>query len=84
MTGEGDPRNRRRRLAVIDLQIPFFRPLWRRVAFALLLFVWTVFELVAGSPWWAALVGGILVYALRELFFVFDPPDGKPTPRKEE
>lgn len=80
MTGDADTRDRRRRAAVIDLQIPFFRPLWRRVVFAVVLAGWTIFELVAGSTWWALLVGGILVYAVRELFFVFDPP----TDRKEE
>lgn len=40
--------------------------------------VWVAVELSRGSIWWAVLAGGIGVYAAREFFIVFDPPDPEP------
>lgn len=65
---------------LIDVQIPFFIPLWRRVAVVILCLGWAVVELVAGSPFWAVLFGALGVYCGWQFFFAFDPkPDDRKT-----
>ena len=45
---------------MFDFSHPFFRPLWRRVLIAAFCFGWAGFEiLVAGSPVWALVFGGL-------------------------
>lgn len=68
-----------RRKDLLDLRHPFFRPLWRRIAVVILLVFWTVVELASGSPYWAALVGGIGAYAIYVFFFDFHLPDDDTT-----
>jgi hypothetical protein len=58
--------------------VPFFKPMWRRVAALCLLAGWTVVELSAGSPYWAMLVGGIGLYAAWVFFFDFDLGEADP------
>ncbi|ABV93019.1 hypothetical protein Dshi_1277 [Dinoroseobacter shibae DFL 12 = DSM 16493] len=70
-----DPKPKRRRKAVLDLRVPFFRPVWRRVAMVLVLALWTGVEVSMGNPFWALLAGGIGVYAIYVFAFDFDPPD---------
>lgn len=58
---------------LFDLRLPFFAPLWRRVATVAVTAIWTVFELSAGNPGWAVLFGAITAYCVIEFFIVFDP-----------
>ena len=55
-----------------DLQQPFFLPIWRRVATFGVATAWAVFELVSGSPGWAALFGALALYCGYQFFFVFN------------
>ena len=59
----------------LDLNHPFFIPLWRRVLIVALCLGWAVFELVAGSPFWAILFGAIGLYAAFVWFLRFHPRD---------
>ena len=38
---------------------PWLRPLWRRIALVAFCAAWSVFELVAGEPFWAVLAIGM-------------------------
>ncbi|MEL6800535.1 MAG: hypothetical protein AAFO80_11695 [Pseudomonadota bacterium] len=70
----GQPSGRRRHPA-LDLRIPFFLPLWRRVATVAVLAIWTGIELIHGNPYWAMLSGGLGIYAAIEFFYRFNPDD---------
>lgn len=59
----------------LDLDHPWFRPLWRRVAVVGLAIGWGLFELVAGSPGFAILFLALGGYAAWRLFVTFDPRD---------
>ena len=73
---------KRKRHPALDLRVPFFRPMWRRIATVVVIAVWTVIELVHGSPWWALLAGGIGVYAAYVLFIDYgqDETSGETEP----
>ena len=58
---------------MFDLNHPFFRPLWRRVAVVAVCLGWAGFELATGSPLWAVIFGGLGLYAAWGFFFAFDP-----------
>ncbi len=68
MPDQGD---KRKRHPALDLRVPFFQPMWRRVATVTAIAIWTGIELLYGNPWWALLAGGIGVYAGYVLFFDF-------------
>ena len=53
----------------LDLQVDFFRPVWKRVAVVLVCIGWSIFEFASGTPFWGIIFGGIGVYALWQLFF---------------
>jgi len=72
MTGKGP----RRRHPMLDVQVPFFVPLWRRIVTVLVIAVWVAVELARGSLWWALLAGGIGLYLVHQFFFAFDPDGG--------
>ena len=55
----------------LDLRVPFFQPMWRRVLTVALLGGWVAVELTHGNPWWALLAAGIGVYAAYVFFFDF-------------
>ena len=73
----------------------WFRPLWRRVALAIFLTVWLLWELLwSKDMFWALLVGAALAYSLYNFFYAFpkeepaneqiqpsNPPDGEDGPR---
>ena len=63
----------RRRHPALDVRVPFFRPLWRRIAVVGAMAVWTLIEIFQGSPYWAVLAGGIGIYLIYEFFLAFDP-----------
>jgi hypothetical protein len=65
-----------RRHPMLDLRVPFFDPVWRRVATVLVLAGWLVVELTSGNPYWAMLVGGIGAYCIYVFFFDFQLPEG--------
>ena len=58
-----------------ELQIDFFRPLWRRVVLLVVCFGWAAFEFLAGAPFWGIIFGSLGGYALWQLFLT-DWPDG--------
>lgn len=51
-----------------ELQIDFFRPLWRRVAVVTVCLVWASVEFLSGAPFWGMIFGGMGLYALWQLF----------------
>ena len=70
-----DKPKQKSRYADLDLRVPFFRPMWRRVAVIIFLAIWLFIEISSGSEWWALLVGGIGAYAVYVFFFDFRLPD---------
>lgn len=58
---------------LLDLDHPFFRPLWIRIAVVAVCLGWAAFEFVGGSPFWGVLFGGIGLYCAR-VFFLVDAP----------
>ena len=64
-----DTGEKRKRHPALDLRVPFFRPMWRRVATVTAIAIWTIIEVLYGNSWWALLAGGIGVYAAYVLFF---------------
>jgi hypothetical protein len=66
----------------LDLQIPFYKPLWIRVLLTGLCLGWAGFELYMGSVFWAILFGSVGLYCLHQFFIAFDPkePEGKDKP----
>ena len=57
----------------LDLDHPFFLPLWRRAALVAALLVWTVLEVIIGSSTWAMLFGALGLYAAYAFFVAWDP-----------
>ena len=60
---------------MFDLQIPFFIPLWRRIATTVLILGWTGFELSSGSTGWAMIFGALGSYAGYQFFVVWNPKE---------
>lgn len=60
---------------LFDLQKPFYRPLWIRVALVVFCLGWALFELRNGAPFWAILFGAMGIYAAHQFFIAFDPKD---------
>lgn len=72
-------------MALIDVQHPFFKPLWRRVAVVALCLGWGLFEFASGTPFWGVLFVGLGLFCAYEFFVAFDPdgaskPDEKDSP----
>ncbi len=49
---------------LFDLDHPFFRPLWRRIAVTAVCLGWGAFEFAAGAHFWAMLFGGLGIYCV--------------------
>ncbi|MEO1639908.1 MAG: hypothetical protein AAFU41_11765 [Pseudomonadota bacterium] len=50
---------------LLDFDIPFFLPVWRRVAFVLVPLLWAMFEFSTGAVTWVLIflgLGGIAVW----------------------
>jgi hypothetical protein len=62
---------------MFDLQVPFFIPLWRRIATVALALGWGAVELLSGSLGWAMLFGGAGLWAGYQFFVVWNPKDPK-------
>ncbi|MBC7156515.1 MAG: hypothetical protein H5U20_03250 [Rhodobacteraceae bacterium] len=50
-------------MKLLDPDHPFFRPVWRRWATALVPGAWALVEAASGSPGWALIFGAAGVYA---------------------
>ena len=60
---------------------PFMRPLWRRVLLVAFCAAWATFEFIAGSSFWATLVGGMAVLGAWQYLITYKPaPDPVETP----
>lgn len=64
-----------RMMKLLDVQHPFFRPLWRRIVITVLCLGWAVFEFVTASPFFGVLFGAIGLYCVYQFFFAFDPKE---------
>jgi hypothetical protein len=60
---------------MFDLQVPFFRPLWIRVAVVVVCLGWALFELASGAVFWAVIFGGMGGYAAYQFFVVWNPKE---------
>ena len=49
---------------LLDLQHPWFIPLWRRVAVTAVCLFWTVMEVCIGGPFWLLLFGALTLFVL--------------------
>ena len=69
------------RKPLLDLQHPWFIPLWRRVAVTAVCLFGTVMEIFVGGPFWLLLFGAITIYCVYSFFFAFNPrPPEDPKP----
>ena len=59
----------------LDVQLPFFRPLWLRVAVTGACFAMAVLDFLRGEMFWVILFGALAVYCFYQFFVVFDPVD---------
>ena len=61
-------------MSLFDVQTPFFRPLWRRIAATAVCLAWAAVELATGGMMWAMLFGAAGIYLAWQFFVVFRPP----------
>ena len=63
-------------MKLIDVQHPFFIPVWRRVALVSVCLGWAIYEFSTGAPFWGFLFGAAGLYCGWQFFAVFNPkPD---------
>ncbi len=60
---------------MFDLQVPFFKPLWLRIGTVAFCIGWAIFEIAAGSVFWAILFGAAGLWSGYEFFIVWNPKD---------
>ncbi|WP_071672627.1 hypothetical protein [Nioella nitratireducens] len=60
---------------MFDLDHPFFRPLWIRIAVVAVCGGWGLFELSNDATGWAFVFLGLGAYAAYGFFVTFDPRD---------
>lgn len=58
---------------MFDLQVPFFRPLWLRIAVVVVCLGWAVFEFMSGSPGWAMLFAAAGLWSAYQFFVIWTP-----------
>lgn len=58
---------------MFNLDDPFYRPLWLRIAIVALCLGWGLFELVMGSPGFAILFLALGAFAGYRFFVTFNP-----------
>jgi hypothetical protein len=61
----------------LDVQTPFFHPLWRRVLVTAICLGWAVIEIASGAVFWAVLFGAAGIHLAWQFFFVFELPSAK-------
>lgn len=57
---------------LLDLDHPFFLPMWRRYATIAVCVVWATAEWATHSPFWATLATGTALYCIYALLWNFD------------
>jgi hypothetical protein len=63
---------------MFDMNHPFFRPLWRRIAVVGVASGWALVEAISGSPGWALGFAALGAYSAWTLFITFDPGKDEP------
>ena len=58
---------------MFDLQTPFLKPLWRRVAITVVTLLWALVEIAGGNVGWAVLFGAAGLWCGYQFFVVWDP-----------
>jgi hypothetical protein len=53
---------------MFELRVPFFKPLWRRIALTAVCLGWAGIELTAGAPGWSAVFAVLGAYAAWQFF----------------
>ena len=71
-----------RKRKAIDLQLPFFQPLWRRIGVVTACILWTGLEFWGDNRIWAMLALCLSLYAAHQLFIAFDPQEPTETSDK--
>ncbi|PRX35052.1 hypothetical protein SAMN05216257_102473 [Meinhardsimonia xiamenensis] len=66
----------------LDLDVPFFLPLWRRVAVVVICLGWAGWEFSSGAPGWGLLFAAAGLYCGWALLVAFDA--GKARARQVE
>jgi hypothetical protein len=64
--------------SILEVRLPVFRPLWRRIALTAACGAWSGVEYLFGSPTWGSLVLAITAYLFWSFFLAFDPKDYEP------
>jgi hypothetical protein len=57
-----------------DMDHPFFRPLWRRVAVVVACVAWAGLELYGGSQTWGLIALGFAAYGACQFLWLYKPP----------
>ena len=65
-------------MKLLDLDHPFFRPLWIRVVVTCICLGWAALEFATGNPFWGMLFGGVGLACVHGFFFNFKPRDDEP------
>jgi hypothetical protein len=60
---------------LLDLQLPFFIPLWRRIAVVAVSGGCAVVEFATGSPFFGMIFAAMGLWAAYSFFIIFDPKD---------
>ncbi len=58
---------------LIDVQIEFFIPIWRRIGLVLFCSVWAGLEWMWDNFFWGMVPAIIAIYCFYQFFFAFDP-----------
>lgn len=62
-------------MKLLDVQHPFFRPLWRRIAVVAVCLGWAAVEFAQDALFWGVLFGAVGLYCAHQFFIAFDPPE---------
>ncbi len=68
---------------MIDLDHPFYKPLWARLLIVGVCAAWAFFEFYSGEPFWGTIVGGAGAYAAYKLFYEFSRRPMGPADQEE-
>lgn len=69
---------------MFDLNVSFFRPLWRRLLVVGSTLGWSLVELNTGSPGWAIMFGAVGAYAAWSFFINFKPVEEDQAEAKDD
>ena len=69
-----------RNRGILNLQLDFFLPLWRRVLLVAACSAWALVEFVFGADLWGVIIGSVAVAATWQFFFDDWPGSGSPPP----